>query len=57
MNTQSSIEPYLFKFATPRSGEIPDMAGHYCEKRKVRVVDVNGESRPIIEEASDMLGE
>lgn len=51
----STREPYLLRFATPRSASAQEMPGRYCEARQLWVVDVEGESRPIIEEASDML--
>lgn len=50
-------EPYLLQFATPRSGETPSMAGYYCETRQLWMVDSGGISRPIIEEATDLLAQ
>jgi len=57
MNGQKATEPYLLRFATPRSCEIPDMEGHYCETRQLWMVDVEGVSRPIVQEARATLGQ
>lgn len=57
MNAHREVEPYLLRFATPRSCETPDMAGHYCTTRQLWVVDVGGESKPIVEQAADMLAQ
>jgi len=57
MNAERETEPYLLRFATPRSCETRDMAGYYCETRQLWVVDVDGVLRPIVEEAAGMLAQ
>lgn len=54
---QRVTEPYLLRFATPRSSETPSMAGYYCETRQIWMVDVDGVPRPIVEEAADLLAQ
>lgn len=57
MKVQMPTEPYLLRFATPRSCEIPEMDGHYCETRQLWMVDVSGISRPIVQEARAKLAQ
>lgn len=57
MNVRGAAEPFLLRFATPRSCETRDMAGYYCETRQLWMIDVDGVSRPIVEEAADMLAQ
>ena len=57
IDEQKAAEPFLLRFATPRSCETRDMAGHYCEQRQLWMIDVDGVSRPIVEEAAGMLAQ
>lgn len=50
-------EPFLMRFATQRSCEVQEMAGRYCEIRQLWVIDIEGVSRPIVEEAADLLAQ
>ena len=57
IDEQKAIEPFLLRFATPRSCETRAMAGQYCEQRQLWLIDVDGVSRPIVEEAAGMLAQ
>lgn len=48
MHSQTSADPFLMRFATPRTAQ-PPMPGRYSASLGVWVVDCEGGERPIVE--------
>ena len=55
--SKTNNDPFLFRFATVRTGQGTDLPGRYCEKRALHVVDEENGSRAIVDGEVGLLSQ